>query len=215
VRATAWSYADPALLQDVGAFSRSHAVALTRSVVPTLDGLGDRLRRPGAAFLDIGVGVAGTASAMAELWPELQVVGIDVWQPSLALARENVRAAGLGRRIELREQAAEALEDDAAFDLAWMPIPFLPERVLPAALGRTLQALRPGGWLVVPFMELDGLPPVGAALWKLRLAMFGGPVLTTTQVEELLRGEGYADVHVLPRHPGVPAAFAVGRRPTA
>ena len=210
-----WSYADPAVLQDVGAFSRSHATVLSKNIVPALEGLSARLAAPGASFLDIGVGVAGTACAMAEQWPNLRIVGIDVWQPSLALARENVAKAGLGDRIELRERGAESLEDDKVFDLAWMPIPFLPARVLEGAMQQTHHALRPGGWLIVPFINVDGLDPVPAALWRLRQAMFGGSLLTTTAVEDLLKARGYTDVHPLPRHPGVPTTFAVGRRKPA
>ena len=79
--------------------------------------------------------------------PNLRIVGIDVFKPSLRLARENVEKAGLLDRIELREQGAEALEDDEAFDLAWMPTVFMPERVIPEATERTHRALRPAaGW---------------------------------------------------------------------
>jgi predicted O-methyltransferase YrrM len=212
---SSWGFTDPDLLQDIGAFSRAHAQVITRNIVPALEGLADRLGASTASFLDIGVGVAGTSCEMASLWPSLRVVGIDVWQPSLALARENVKAAGLGSRIELREQAAETLEDDAAFDLAWMPIMFMPERILPAAMDRTRRALRPGGWVIVPFVVLDGIPPAGAALWRLRMATFGGPLLSPAAVEDLLKSQGYVDVHCLPRHPAVPAAFAVARRKAA
>jgi len=55
---------------------------------------------------------------MARKWPTLRVVGLDVWGPSLALARQNVAAAGLQDRVELREQSADELPDDRAFDLS-------------------------------------------------------------------------------------------------
>jgi predicted O-methyltransferase YrrM len=210
-RATSWSYTDARLLQDIGEFSRSHALLLTRQIIPTLDDLAERLGAPGARHLDIGVGVAGTAIALAQSWPQLSLVGIDVWQPSLALARQNVASAGLGDRIELREQGAEQLEDTCAFDLAWLPAPFLPERVVPEAVARTQRALRPGGWLVLAFINLDGLAPLPTALWRLRLAMFGGAQWSATEVEQLLRDKGFGEVRSLPRHPGVPAGFVAGR----
>jgi hypothetical protein len=36
-----------------------------------------------------------------------------------------VKAAGLGARIELRDQAAEQLSDREAFDLVWVPSVFI------------------------------------------------------------------------------------------
>ena len=43
------------------------------------------------------------------MWPAAQVVGIDVWEPSLE--RKNVGGAGLDGRITLRNQDLVALDD--------------------------------------------------------------------------------------------------------
>jgi methylase of polypeptide subunit release factors len=52
-----------------------------------------RLAAPLAGrFLDFGTGVGAMALEAAEQCPSLQVVGIDIWQPSLALTRSNVAA---------------------------------------------------------------------------------------------------------------------------
>jgi ubiquinone/menaquinone biosynthesis C-methylase UbiE len=211
-RATCWNYDDRQLLQEIGDFARSHAHGLTRNVVPALEGLSARFSTPGAAFLDIGVGVAGLAIELAQLWPQLRIVGIDVWQPSLALARDNVERAGLRDRIELREQGAEKLDDDQAFDLTWMPILFMPERVIPAAIERNLRALRPGGWGIFCFANFDGKEPQTAAFWRLRTTTWGGPLWIPSQVETLLRDHGFADVRTLPSPPGVHVVCVVGRR---
>ena len=45
--------------------------------------------------------------------------------PALALARRRIAAAGLGDRIELRQQGVEALAEAACYDLAWVPAGFL------------------------------------------------------------------------------------------
>src|SRR5262249_51979859 len=102
-RKPGWNYPEPDILQSIGEAARIHAVSVTREIVPVCEGLADRFAKPGAALLDVGVGVAGTAIAMAQMWPELRIVGIDVWQPSLRLARENVDRANLASRVELRE----------------------------------------------------------------------------------------------------------------
>src|SRR5258706_2440323 len=65
-RGTSWSVGDPQILQAVGEFARVHADGLTHKVIPGLEGLAARFAGRDAAFLDIGVGVAGTAIAMAE-----------------------------------------------------------------------------------------------------------------------------------------------------
>jgi SAM-dependent methyltransferase len=214
-RATSWSYDDPQLLQEFGDFARYHAHALARMVVPALDGLAARFGGPDAAFLDVGVGVAGLAVELARLYPSLRVVGIDVFEPALRLARENVARAGVGDRVTLRAQGAEQLDDDRAFDLAWIPSLFMPEPILPAAVERTHRALRPGGWLVFVTTNVDGRDPLQAAFWRFTTTMFGGPCWSAAEGEALLRAHGFSDVRALPAPPGTPAAFVVGRRAAA
>jgi len=210
-RSTSWIHDDKRVLQSAGDFSRGFARALTRMFIPQLEGLQARLSAKGGALLDVGVGVGSFAGEMAALWPELRVTGIDVWQPSLALARANIAAAGVGSRVELREQACEDLADAAAFDLAWLPIIFMPERIIPAALERTFRALRPGGWLVTGLANTEGTE-FSPTFWRLRTTMFGGPMWTLGQLQELLAAKGYTDTRVLPTPPGAPA-LVVARRP--
>lgn len=214
-RKLGWAHTEPEILVGVGEFARMHAHELTHRVIPLLDGLAARMSAPGGAFLDIGVGIAGTATEMAKLWPNLRVVGIDVWQPSLALARGTVERSGFGDRIELRELAAEQLSDEAAFDFVWMPIVFMPERILPAACERTLRALRPGGWVILTPGNYGGASPAAAAVTRLRLSTFGGPLYSPPECEALLQRSGYVDVHTLPADPRSPIVPVVGRRQPA
>jgi predicted O-methyltransferase YrrM len=212
-RAPGWTHTEPQVLQAIGDFARMHASGLTRNVIPALEGLAERFAATGTTFLDMGVGVAGTAIGMAQMWPQLRIVGIDPWQPALALARENVKKAGLTDRIELREQGGENLADDKAFDLAWIPMAFMPERIVPAAVERTLHALRPGGWVVFNcWADFAGTDPKHAALWQLRGTIFGGPPWNSVEGEKLLRDKGYVDVRTLPSPPNVPIGVVVGRR---
>jgi predicted O-methyltransferase YrrM len=212
-RTSTWNHAEPALLQAIGDGARGHAVGITRGVIPACAGLAERFRGSDARFLDIGVGVAGTAIAMAQMWPELSIVGIDPWQPSLKLARRNVEQAGLAQRIELREQRAEALEDRDVYDLAWLAVPFMPRQVIGPACQRTLQALRPGGWIIAAVVNPAAPSPMEAALRRLRMAQFGGGHWETESLRQLLVEAGYVDAQVLPAPPAAPAVMVVGRRP--
>ena len=88
-RSLSWTHPEIEILQAGGEVSAGFAGALTHTIAPHLDGLSQHLGAANASFLDVGVGVAGLSVAMAHLWPSLNVVGIDPWAPSLALAREN------------------------------------------------------------------------------------------------------------------------------
>jgi SAM-dependent methyltransferase len=211
MRTGVWNHLEPQILQSIGETSRLHALEVTRSVVPACDGLPNRFHAPGAAMLDIGVGVAGSAIAMAQMWPELRIVGIDPWQPALRLAREHVDRAGLGARFDLREQGVETLDDRAAFDLAWFATHFIPERYVRPGLARTLNALRPGGWIMAGANN-DAAAPEMSALSRLRMAQWGGPVWSARDVEKALYDAGFVDVRSLPTRPEALAALVIGRR---
>ena len=71
--------------------------------------LGDRLAGP-AQILDVGTGVGWLAVALARQYPDARVVGIDIFEPALELARGNVAAEHLQDRIELRRQDVLSLD---------------------------------------------------------------------------------------------------------
>jgi SAM-dependent methyltransferase len=200
-RAIGWNHTEPELLQAVGDVSAGFVQPLAKAVVPNLSGLSERLAAPTAAFLDVGVGVAGLAIAAARTWPAMRVVGIDPWQPSLAIARENVAREGLSDRIELREQRAEDLPDDRTFDLAWVATNFMPASALRPAAERIHRALRPGGWVLFNATN-PAFDPRAGALWRLRMTLFGDGVPASAAAEILLKDAGFAEVRTLPSPPG-------------
>ncbi len=192
-----WDYEDPRVLEAVGQTSTLLAPVFRSSIVPRLGGnLAARLEAETAAMLDVGVGVAAFAVALCRIWPRLRVVGLDPWEPALALARDRVAAAGLQERIELRRATVETLADVAAFDLAWVPTFFIPGPALEPAIDRVHAALRPGGAIV---LGLYARPPdpVAAAIAELRTQRQGGTRLTPEQAADLLGAAGFTDVEVL------------------
>lgn len=97
-------------------------------------------------ILDAGCGTGEATSRLAALYPQASVLGVDILESHLALAR--ARSAALGSRVTFERQSIfELPAANATYDLVVCrhvlhSVPF-PERVL-AELTRVL---RPGGWI--------------------------------------------------------------------
>jgi SAM-dependent methyltransferase len=209
-RPAGWSYDDPVVLQSIGRGSASIAGVIA-SVAPRLTDLDARLHGESAAILDVGVGTGWLAMALAERYTSARVVGLDVWEPALTLARENVARSTVADRVELRNQDATALDDVDRFDLAWLACPFLSLDVVAPAVGRTFVALRPGGWIVLGlFAGPDD--PLAARLTELRTVRSGGHAWTANELLAIAAAAGFADTHEVTRTWSEPLRLVVGRR---
>jgi SAM-dependent methyltransferase len=189
-RAPGWGYTDPAILQERG--RGSHAAARNFANLarqrPALAALLDNCR-----FLDIGTGVGWLAIEAAKIWPGMRVVGLDTWEPSLRLAAANIAAEGLNDRVTLRRQSVTEIDDEAAFDLIWLPSPFLPREVVEGALPQVVRALAPGGFLL--FAMFTSRPdPLSQALSDLLTIRCGGHPWQSEEVEEQLYAAGLRDI---------------------
>ena len=209
-RAPGWTYTDPVVLQAMGQASRRvvHAIselALRRPLLALA------LARPGV-LLDIGTGVGWFAIEAARTWSALSVLGIDNWEPALALAHKNVTDAGLHERVRLRTQALQDFRDRDAFSLAWIPGPFVPKSIVEDALERVRDALILDGWLV--FGLYAPVPDrLGEALTNLRIVRSGGYPWSASEVEARLRDLGFDQVETFA--PGPPVLFVIGHKPAA
>src|SRR5262249_1283291 len=101
-RPSGWTFTDPAILGGCGRGS-SMVPGVPAARVPELAGI--------TSFLDVGTGVGLLAIAAARTWPDAAITGIDIWDPALRIAAENVNAAGLGDRITLRHENVASLDD--------------------------------------------------------------------------------------------------------
>lgn len=179
--------------------------------IPSLAGLAERFASPeGGAFLDVGVGVAEMACALCEAVPNSRVVGLDPLPKAIELATQTVAAHGLGDRIELRGYGVEQLEDDAAFDLAWMPLPFIPPPVVADGLGRVWRALKPGGWLLLPGATMEPGASGEIARWQVHLS--GGTLVSDEERVRMVEDAGFDPPVPVHSPPGAPPLVAV-RRP--
>ena len=201
-RAPGWSYTDPALLQAQGSASAVVAHLISKA------GVGS----PDARILDVGTGVAGLAIALCSTFPESTVVGLDPWEPSLAIARTNVAEAGLESRITLLDAAIQDFDDRDGFDLVWLPSFFIPESVLDRAIEQIHAVLRPGGTLVVGTTQTDE-QSLDAAVDDLRTVRSGGSVVTATDARARLERAGFADLREPDLGMHVPLKLVVGTKP--
>lgn len=210
--AQGWRYPDPELLEAQGVRSVEPVAVWAERLFPALEGLPEALEAPNARFLDVGTGVGRVAIAMCRQYPNLRVVGIDSFETALELARRNVAEAGLGGRIELRPEPVQDLTDESCYDLAWVPVMFLPADVAARGLRRVRAALRRGGWVVLGSVaaEGEGLQP---AVLRLVSLLFGSGRLFPHDAAEMLGAADYESIRVLPAAPGVPIRMIVGRRP--
>jgi len=198
-----WDHTDPLLLQAQGTASAAAAELLAAVVLPQLP--------PEPAFLDVGAGVGALSVALCARHPELRAVALEPQDAPLALARVNVARAGLEDRVVLRRERVEDLTDEAAFDLAWLPLNFLEPDVPPRALAALRRALRPGGRLVLAVLAADR-PGLGSALTRLQATLWGSDGYRPEQIEAMLADAGFAEVR---RHPPTPAGVMAlfARRP--
>lgn len=201
-RPSSWSHTDPVLLQAQGSASGVVATLLTNL------GLVD----DGARILDVGTGVAGIAIAFCRILPRATVVGIDPWEPSLALARANVAEAGLEDRVTLVAAFVEEYEDGEGFDLAWLPSFFIPDAVLEPAVASLHGLLRPGGRIVVGVTFSDDSDRLGSATDDLMTVRSGGSVADPARALALLGEAGFDDVREIERTWNPPLRFVVGSR---
>jgi precorrin-6B methylase 2 len=204
-RPPAWAVHDPAMLRAQGQASRRvvHRIIALAAERPAL------AAALTGRFLDVGTGGGAIALEAAAQCPSLRVVGLDIWEPALALARVNVAASPDAARIDIRAQDVTCLDEVAVYTLAWLPAPFLSQAIAQAALDRLAVALAPGGYLVVG-LYLPPADPTGAALAALRLTRSGGHVWDSGVMEAELRSRGFAGVETCAGPPAV--TFVMGRR---
>lgn len=173
------------------------------------------LGSPGVRIADVGCGAGWSTIALARTYPDAQVVGVDVDEPTVELARANAVANGLTDRVSFQLADAESLSDDGRFDAAFAfeCLHDMPQPVKVLAAVRA--AVRPGGLIVI--MDEAVAPEFTAPGDEVDQIMYGfslficlpdglsstpsvgtGTVMRQPIVENYARQAGYDRVEVLP-----------------
>jgi predicted O-methyltransferase YrrM len=210
-RAISWSAQNDQALLAQGRASAYGVRAFARLLMPAMDGMASRLAAPGARMLDVGTGVGALAVAFAQVFPHLHVLGIDVLDRPLELARQNIAASDVAARVTVRKQDVAGFTDDVGFDLAFLPAPFVPPPAVRAGLPRVAAALRPAGWVFVARGKFGGTPAEDA-LTRLKTLVYGGTPLDEVEASDLLRSAGLTSVRPLPTPEGAPG-ITIGQKP--
>jgi hypothetical protein len=210
-RAVSWSAQSDQSLLAQGRASAFGARAFAELLLPAMGDLGSRLAAPGARMLDVGTGVGALAVAFAQVFPQLHVVGIDVLDRPLELARQNIAASDVAARVRVRRQDVAGFTDDIGFHLAYLPAPFVPRSALQAGLPRVAATLYPGGWVFVARGKFGGTPAEDA-LTRLKTLVYGGTPLDDAQASDLLRSAGLTSVRPVPTPDGAPG-ITIGQKP--
>lgn len=206
-----WGAFDNEILLAQGRASAMGGRLTAMFALPALEGLAERFAAPeGGVFLDVGVGVAEMACAFCEAVPRSRVVGLDPLPKAIELAAQTVAAHGLGDRIELRGRGVEQLDDEAAFDLAWLPLPFIPPSVVAEGMKRVWRALKPGGWLLLPGSTME--PGAGGDIARWQVHLSGGTLLSEDERARVVKDVGFGPPVPINSPPGTPRVVAV-RRP--
>jgi len=211
--APGWEHLDPDVLLAQGETAGLFRLA-AEHILPSLDGLRERLSLPGARFLDVGAGVGVLSSEVCLVYPEISA---DCLEPNAAareIGRRRCHEAGLDERVEFIGREVEQLDVVDEYDLALIPQPFLPPEAFARGIERVLRALRPGGWLLVLALDLPAAEPLATASRRVRARLWGGGAIAEPELLAGLRGAGFTCAHA---HPPVGdyRMFAAQRAPAA
>ncbi|MEO8604170.1 MAG: methyltransferase domain-containing protein [bacterium] len=164
-----WHEHDPELFVGVERFFRpGYNAHLVNEWLPALDGVVEKLQR-GAKVADVGCGHGASAIILAKAFPKSQFVGFDYHAPSIEIAREKAKAAGVADRV--RFEVATAKTFPGTYDMVAC-FDCLHDMGDPAgAAAHVRAALKPDGtWLLVePFAHdrvEDNLNPVGRVFYS-------------------------------------------------
>ena len=125
----------------------------------------------GAHHLEVGCGIGNSLFGTVTTYPNVTAVGIEINELTAAEAERRAYVLGVTDRVEVRRMDACELQDEGTFDtIQWSQF-FFPTVTRPIVLQAMHRALKPGGYLFMPWMGSvsNGMQP--SRLQKLRIAL--------------------------------------------
>jgi SAM-dependent methyltransferase len=189
---------DPAFMGEIADALQALPRLFLDLVLPRLPGLEARLRA-GCRVLDVGCGGGWALVQIAERFPGVNALGIDVEPHSIALAQRRLAERGLSERCQARLLSAEQLDEPESFDVAtsFLVVHELAPALKGAAFGAIARALTPGGGFLIfdeAYPESDAalrtMPSRFAALAQWYEVTWGNIVNTRTELHALCAGAG-------------------------
>jgi SAM-dependent methyltransferase len=189
---------DEAFMREVAEALKALPRIFLDLVLPRLPALGERLRG-GARVLDVGCGGGWAVVQLAERFPQVSCVGIDIEPYSVELARQLIAERGLESRCQARLQGVDQLEEAGAYDVAtsFLVVHEIAPAAKPAAFAAVARALKPGGFFLIfdeAYPESDGalqqMPTRFAALAQWYELTWGNVVDTRSALHARCREAG-------------------------
>lgn len=189
-----WSGTEPTRPLRGGRSSAAAADVIADELLPRMPGSLAALRSQGARFLDVGCGAGTLSAGLCRRFDDLSCVGLDVLDDALELAETELQRLGVTHRVELRRQAVVDLGDETAFDLAWLPQPYIPREDVEKAFASVHRALREDRWLILPLADSSDPDAFEAAVYTREAELLGGGRLPVAEAEAALAEAGFVDV---------------------
>ena len=168
-------------------------------VLPRLPGLAARLEE-GGRVLDVGCGGGWALVQLAERFPRISCVGVDVEPYSVELAQRLIQERGLADRCQARALSVDQLGEDGAYDVAtsFLVVHEIAPSLKPTAFAAVARALKPGGYFLIfdeAYPETDAalqtMPSRFAAMAQWYELTWGNVVDTRTALHERCRQAGF------------------------
>lgn len=184
-----WHHTDEAIIEAQGTLTR----LWTKKALPKLrflPGLVNSLEKQGASLLDVGAGAAGLSIALCQAFPHLRAIALEPAEHSALIGDRHIHEAGLEDNITIRRQRVEHMEDEEAFDLAFLPQMFLPDTVIAEAAQRIFRSLRPGGWLLAAVLAHEG-HDIASSINRMKNLLWGGNTRNTASLKPHFVAAGF------------------------
>jgi SAM-dependent methyltransferase len=141
---------DQAFMREVAEALKALPRIFLDLVLPRLPGLAERLQG-GARVLDVGCGGGWAVVQLAERFPGISCLGIDLEPYSVELAGRLIAERGLADRCQARHLSVDQLEEAAAFDVvtSFLVVHEIAPAAKPAAFAAVARALKPGGYFLI------------------------------------------------------------------